>query len=68
MPPFRTWAELMIVKIGLIQQKRSASPVMDNLLNRFYYEYLSYYRDPFASGGKIPEPGRNFFGQLKYNF
>ena len=68
MPPFRTWAALMIVKIGLSQRNWSASLVMDNLLNRFYYEYLSNYRDPFASGEKIPEPGRNFFGQLKYDF
>jgi len=58
----------MIVKIGLIQQKRSASPVMDNLLNGFYHEDISNYRDPFASGKKISEPGRNFLGQLKYNF
>ncbi len=42
--------------------------MVDNLLNRFYYENLSYYRDPFASGVKIPEPGRNFFGQPRYSF
>jgi len=59
---------LLNVKLGLLCRKWSASIMVDNLLNRFYYENLSYYRDPFASGVKIPEPGRNFFGQVKYSF
>jgi iron complex outermembrane receptor protein len=59
---------LLNVKLGLLWRKWSASLVVDNLLNRFYYENLSYYRDPFASGVKVPEPGRNFFGQVKYRF
>jgi iron complex outermembrane receptor protein len=56
------------VKLGLLYRRWTASFVVDNLLNRFYYENLSYYRDPFASGVKIPEPGRNFLGQVKYSF
>ncbi len=59
---------LLNVKLGLLWRNWTASIVVDNLLNRFYYENLSYYRDPFASGVKIPEPGRNFFGQVKYGF
>ena len=59
---------LLSVKLGLLCRKWTASIVVDNLLNRFYYENLSYYRDPFASGVKIPEPGRNFFAQVKYGF
>ena len=59
---------LLNVKLGLLWRKWTASIVVDNLLNRFYYENLSYYRDPFASGVKIPEPGRNFFTQVKYSF
>ena len=59
---------LLNVKLGLLWRKWTASIVVDNLLDRFYYENLSYYRDPFASGVKIPEPGRNFFGQVKYGF
>ncbi len=35
-----------------------------NLFNRTYYETLSYQRDPFRSGFKVPEPGRNFFVNL----
>jgi iron complex outermembrane receptor protein len=59
---------LLNVKLGLLWGKWTASIVVDNLLNRFYYENLSYYRDPFASGVKVPEPGRNFFGQVRYSF
>ncbi len=59
---------LLNVKLGLLYRKWTASIVVDNLLNRFYYESLSYYRDPFASGEKIPEPGRNFFVQVRYSF
>jgi iron complex outermembrane receptor protein len=56
------------VKLGFTYRKLSGSFTLDNALNRFYYEYLSYYRDPFASGVRIPEPGRNLFGQFRYSF
>jgi iron complex outermembrane receptor protein len=59
---------LMDVKLGMSYRKLSFSFAVDNLLNHYYYEHLSYYRDPFASGIKVPEPGRNFFGQMKVNF
>lgn len=59
---------LLNIKLGATYRKLSASFTVDNLLNRFYTEYLSYYRDPFASGVKVPEPGRNFFAQLRYSF
>ena len=59
---------LLDVKLGLLFRRWTASLIVDNLLNRFFYENLSYYRDPFASGVKIPEPGRNFFGQVRFGF
>jgi len=59
---------LLNARLGLLYRKWTASIAVDNLLNRFYYENLSYYRDPFASGVKVPEPGRNFFAQLRYSF
>ncbi len=55
-------------KVGFTHRKLSGSFGVDNLLNRYYYEHLSYYRDPFAAGLKVPEPGRNFFGQVRYTF
>lgn len=59
---------LMNLKLGVTRGKVSASFSVDNLLDRFYYEHLSYYRDPFGAGIKVPEPGRNFFAQLRYAF
>lgn len=59
---------LMNLKLGFTYRKFSGSFTLENMLDRFYYEYLSYYRDPFASGVKIPEPGRNFFAHLRYSF
>jgi len=59
---------LLNLKLGATYKKWSASFAVDNLTNRFYSEYLSYYRDPFAAGVKVPEPGRNFFAQLRYSF
>jgi iron complex outermembrane receptor protein len=39
-----------------------------NLLDKFYYSHLSYLRDPFASGVKVPENGRNFYLTMAYRF
>jgi iron complex outermembrane receptor protein len=37
-----------------------------NLLDRQYVEHLSYLRDPFASGLRVPEPGRTLLATLRY--
>jgi iron complex outermembrane recepter protein len=39
-----------------------------NLFDRFYYENLSYQRDPFRSGTRVYEPGRNLFINVSYRF
>jgi iron complex outermembrane receptor protein len=59
---------LLNAKLGFTHRRLSASFSLDNLLNRFYYTHLSYYRDPFGAGVKVPEPGRNGFVQLRYAF
>jgi iron complex outermembrane receptor protein len=59
---------LLNPKFGFTAGRLSGSFTVENLLNRFYYEHLSYYRDPFSSGVKIPEPGRNVFVQLRYAY
>ena len=41
---------------------------VDNLFNKFYYEHLSYLRDPFSSGIRVPEPGRSIHLNLSYLF
>lgn len=39
-----------------------------NLLDRYYVEHLSYQRDPFAAGVKVPEPGRTLYSNVQYRF
>jgi iron complex outermembrane receptor protein len=39
-----------------------------NLLDREYYEHLSYLRDPYALGVKVPEPGRTIYANAQYAF
>lgn len=39
-----------------------------NVFDRFYYQHLSYSREPFASGVRIPEPGRNWYASLQWKF
>jgi iron complex outermembrane recepter protein len=58
----------MNLKLGTTYKKFYATFMVDNLLDKFYYEHLSYYRDPFRSGLRVPEPGRNFFAQVSYTF
>ena len=58
----------MNTKVGFTYKRWYATFMVDNLLDRYYYEHLSYYRDPDNAGIKIPEPGRNFFAQVKFAF
>ncbi len=39
-----------------------------NLLNRTYMEHLSYQRDPFRTGAKVYEPGRNVYANVAMVF
>jgi iron complex outermembrane receptor protein len=40
----------------------------NNILNRLYYEYLSYQRDPFRTGTRVYEPGRNLYFNLSFRY
>jgi len=61
------WAVLN-VRGGLELGRVSLIAGADNILNKFYYEHLSYLRDPFSSGVKVPEPGRSIYLNLVYTF
>ena len=39
-----------------------------NLFDAYYVEHLSYQRDPFRSGVRVPEPGRNLFTNVVWKF
>ncbi len=41
---------------------------IDNIFDKNYYTYLSYLRNPFSAGTKIPEPGRFVYLNLNFIF
>ena len=41
---------------------------VNNLFDKLYYTHLSYLRNPFRAGAKIPEPGRTFYLNVAYTF
>jgi iron complex outermembrane receptor protein len=55
-------------KFGWHARQTTITVGLDNALNRFYYESLSYQRDPFRAGVRIPEPGRSLFVNVSYRF
>jgi iron complex outermembrane receptor protein len=56
------------VKAGWHAKRTAITLGLDNALNRFYYESLSYQRDPFRNGARVPEPGRTLFVSINYQF
>jgi iron complex outermembrane recepter protein len=59
---------ILSFRTGVHAGKVNFSVAAENLLNRFYYEHLSFQRDPFRLGVKVPEPGRNLFVMIAYRF
>ena len=41
---------------------------LDNVFNRLYLNYNSYQRDPYRTGARVREPGRNVSANLSYRF
>lgn len=56
------------LKAGFNYQAITVYGGIYNLLDKHYYSHLSFQRDPFASGLKVPENGRNFYVTLAYKF
>jgi iron complex outermembrane recepter protein len=56
------------LKAGTSWQKWSLVAGINNILDKHYYNHLSFLRDPFASGVKVAEPGLIAFVNLRYQF
>jgi len=52
---------LLNLKFGIKYNKLNMFAGVHNLFDRQYCEHLSYQRDPFRSGIKVPEIGRSFY-------
>jgi len=57
------------LKAGLNMGDRAFIGVgIDNIFDKNYYTYLSYLRNPFSAGTKVPEPGRFIYMNVNYIF
>jgi iron complex outermembrane receptor protein len=59
---------LLGVKGGVHRKRLNLAVGVDNLLNRFYYDHLSFQRDPYRTGVRIPEPGRTLYVNISVPF
>ena len=59
---------LFNLKSGYHSRRISLEAGLNNVLARQYSEFLSYARNPYSNGIRLPEPGRNFFLNLSYSF
>lgn len=59
-----------VINLGMNYEfkKLSASFEIKNLLNNTYYNSLSYARNPYSSGVRVFEAGRNFVFGILYSF
>jgi iron complex outermembrane receptor protein len=53
---------------GLRRGQLAVTAGVGNLLDAYYVEHLSFQRDPFRSGIRLAEPGRNFFTNVQWRF
>ncbi|NJC87682.1 MAG: TonB-dependent receptor [Desulfuromonas sp.] len=61
------WASTDL-KVGYEYKALTVYGGVYNLFDKQYYSHLSYQRDPFGSGVKVPENGRNFYVTVVYKF
>lgn len=61
------WA-ITDIKGGINYRGVSLIVGVNNLFDKYYFSHLSYARDPFQSGVKVPENGRNMYLTLEYRF
>ena len=53
---------------GVRHGRLSIAAGVANLLDTYYVEHLSYQRDPFRSGLRVAEPGRQLFANMSWRF
>lgn len=58
----------MNLKFGWQHEGVRITAGLENLFDRYYLEHLSFQRDPFRNGARLPEPGRNLFLSIGYSF
>ena len=59
---------LMHLRVGGELKKVRVTVALDNVFNRFYVQHNSFQRDPYRTGVRVPEPGRNLYASISYRF
>ena len=59
---------VMNASAGVRRGRLRLTVSLANVLDRLYTESLSYQRDPFRSGLRLPEPGRSLFANTSFTF
>ena len=58
----------MNASAGVRQGRLRLTLGLVNAFDRLYIEHLSFQRDPFRSGVRVPEPGRSLFANASFRF
>jgi iron complex outermembrane receptor protein len=58
----------MNLSAGLRRGRLGVTAGVTNVFDRLYVEHLSYQRDPFRTGVRVPEPGRSVFANATFRF
>ncbi|MGW8312716.1 MAG: TonB-dependent receptor [Desulfuromonadales bacterium] len=56
------------LKAGANLERWAVIAGVDNVFDKFYYTHLSYQRDPFRTGERVPEPGAFAFVTVMYKY
>jgi iron complex outermembrane receptor protein len=56
------------LRAGMQIQKLRLTLALDNVFDRLYVHHNSFQRDPYRTGVRVPEPGRNLSVSLSYWF
>jgi iron complex outermembrane receptor protein len=59
---------VMNASAGVRQGRLRLTLGLANAFDRLYTDHLSYQRDPFRSGVRVPEPGRSLFANASFRF
>ena len=59
---------LMNLRAGVQFRRMRLTIALDNVFDRLYVQHNSFQRDPYRTGARVPEPGRNLYTSISYRF
>ena len=58
----------MDLRVGAQLKQLRLTIALDNVFDRLYVQHNSFQRDPYRTGVRVPEPGRNLYASVSYRF